>query len=164
MTASARERINVMNYLLAHGEVLDTPDGNGDTALFYASATSKTESIAWLLAHGASTKSFRKDGITPFMITLQNGNERAFDLFLTNENQVRELNIANEDGWTPIFFAVRKQDPVLLQKLLNLGANPQVLSNDLESPLTLADEQQWKEGIALLKKKKLPKKKSKSRP
>jgi ankyrin repeat protein len=154
MSASSRGRIEIMNELVSQqwNEGLDAVDSHGDTALFYASSASQTEAIAWLLAQGASPKSFRKDGITPFMLTLQNENRKAYNLFLSNTTQIQEINAATEDGWTALFFAVRKEDAVLLKKLLELGANPQILSNALETPLTLADEQQWKEGIALLTK------------
>ena len=152
MFAASREQIPAMELLLQDGADLDEYDFNGDTALFYAASTRKNKAIEWLLQKGASPKSFRKDGISPLMISINNGNEESWNLFLSAQGQIDDLNTANEDGWTPLFFAVRKENLKLVEKLLSLGAETQILSKENDTPLTLADEQQWKDGIKLIKK------------
>lgn len=156
MFAASRDRVEVLNYLFEQEgrniESLNEYDLSGSSPLFYAAATSKNKAIQWLLENGAATKSFRADKISPFMIAIQFGNQQSFEYFLKSKSQIEELNIANEDGWTPLFFAVRQENIELVQKLLELGAETQILSKENDTPLTLADEQQWKAGITLIKK------------
>lgn len=163
MLAASRDQVAVLEFLFnaenKNVESLNEYDLSGDTPLFYAAATSKTKALNWLLENGAATKSFRADGISAFMIAIQSGNKASFEAFLKSKSQIEELNTPNEDGWTPLFYAVRQENLGLVKSLLELGATPMILSKENDTPLTLADEQQWKEGVQLIKKYSQKKKK-----
>lgn len=49
-----------------------------------------------------------------------------------------ELNARDEEGDTPLHWAVQKDQPGICSVLLSLGADPNILNNSQQSPLHTA--------------------------
>ena len=70
MTASRSGQVDKINVLINHGANLHLQDDNGDTAMHYAvcSGSSGSNSLATLIAAGASQLMCNKQGLTPLLL------------------------------------------------------------------------------------------------
>ena len=70
MTASRSGHVDKINVLINHGANLHLQDDNGDTAMHYAvcSGSSGSNSLATLIAAGASQLMCNKQGLTPLLL------------------------------------------------------------------------------------------------
>ena len=61
-----------------------------------------------------------------------------------------EINIANENGWTPIYRSIISNDLEALKELLKLGANPNICNNLGESPIYLCVDMNNMEALIII--------------
>jgi len=79
-------------------------DQNGKTLLHYAAWKGHKEIAELLIANGAEVD-VKVDGWTPLHLAAHWGQKEIAELFLANGS---EVNVKNEDGKTPLDYAVRK--------------------------------------------------------
>jgi ankyrin repeat protein len=151
MLAAANGQIEMMDYLLAQGVDINEKDNQGDTALNYVVSRNQLEAARFLISRGARVVSQRDDGISSLMQALQMGTP---DMALTLMADVEALNQFADDGWTPIYFSIRRQDLGLLTALINRGACVNIFDSYQQTPLDFAREVKWTEGEKIIAKSK----------
>ena len=92
-------RDDMLDYMLSHKTPVDTPDNWGNTPLSYAVVLEDhLSSVKKLIRSGADVNHKNKEGYTPLMIAVLNGNYSAF-MTLLNTKKVN-LKLKNNKGQT----------------------------------------------------------------
>ena len=106
--------------LLNRGASVHTPEGDGTTALHWASYRDAGDSADLLIRAGANVNAANDLGVTSLWLASQNG----------SEGMVRRLlaaganpNMALLSGETPLMVAARSGSPTVVELLINKGAN-----------------------------------------
>ncbi|MFN9069092.1 MAG: ankyrin repeat domain-containing protein, partial [Bdellovibrionales bacterium] len=123
----------------------------GDTALNYVVSRNQLEAAHFLVSRGARVVSQREDGISSLMQALQIGTP---EMALTLMTDTEALNQFAEDGWTPLYFSIRRQDIRLLTALIDRGACVNVFDSYRQTPLDFAREVKWTDGEKIIAKAK----------
>jgi len=147
MVAANHSQLQALDWLLAHGADLNQKTEIGDTALNFAAAANARLALMWLMAHGADPHSKRADGSSALMQVL---NSHFTDTAMALINENFPVNEVNDQGWPPLFFAVRQMDLEVVKALIKHGAKLDFISVNQETAFTLAVEENWKEGSEYL--------------
>lgn len=153
----------VEQYYIKNPSVLYEVDADGDTALNYALHSPDNQVLDFLLEKGIELKSQRPDQISALMQAIGLGKINKAKLILDeveNRNIKSILNMTNEFGWTALFYTVSQQNIELAERLVEMGADPNLKDKDNKTVLDYAGEDLWIDGIIyfthLLKKKNYP--------
>lgn len=149
MLASAKGQKDSINFLIQNGMDIDGVDVAFSSALDYAVVTNRVDSAEFLILSGASLESKKPEGITPLMTAVQIGSPAMIRALTTTRQAV---NAKAQDGWTAIYFSIRRKDPGILSWLLRQGACKNVVDSYKQTPMDFAKEVEWKDGIAILEK------------
>ena len=110
------------NQLLAdHPTLVDSRDGDGDTALVIAISRSDPNWTGFLLKNKADPNLGGKGGDTPLMAAARVGFEDAIHWLL---DLGAKVDGANRMGETPLIVAVQQRQPRIVKILLDHGADP----------------------------------------
>ena len=116
---------------LAKGVDVNSSDENHLTALHYAAMCGRPEMIALLIEHGADPNAYdMKGGFTPLHWIVINSIPGMGDVKRIGEcleALVRggcNINSKDFNQATPLHFAARKDDKMVVDALMRLGANP----------------------------------------
>jgi ankyrin repeat protein len=101
--------------------LVDTRDGDGDTALIIAIKRSDDNWTGFLLNKGADPNLPGKGGDTPLIAAARVGFDEAARWLLSLGAKV---DADNKMGETPLIVAVQQRDAQLVKLLLDHGANP----------------------------------------
>jgi ankyrin repeat protein len=101
--------------------IVDTRDGDGNTALIIAINRSDETWTGYLLNKGADPNLAGKDGDTPLIAAARVGFEQAADWLVRLNARV---DATNRMGETPLIIAVQQRNLPLVRLLLDAGANP----------------------------------------
>ena len=107
--------------LADHPTLVDSRDGDGDTALIIAISRSDPNWTGFLLKNKADTNLGGKGGDTPLMAAARVGFEDAVLWLLDLGARVDE---PNRMGETPLIVAVQQRQPRIVKLLLDHGADP----------------------------------------
>ena len=121
-----------------------------DTAILIAVALNQPETVKYLIRNGAEVN--RGDGpinrIPPLVFAVQRKKEGVVEILLTAKNI--DLNV-RDDNETPIIMLCARQLPECVKKLLEAGADPNVVDKYGRTLLTLfSAATQYTELIELL--------------
>jgi uncharacterized protein len=112
---------DALRAVLKQGANVNAPEGDGTTALHWASYHDDAESTDLLIAAGAKVNAANDLGVTPLWTASQNGSETVVrKLLAAGANP----NLALLAGETPLMVAARSGYPVVVEQLLAKGANP----------------------------------------
>lgn len=116
----------MMGYLLENGLFVDVPDGKGETALFKAAQKGAVGALTFLLGQGADPLLRSREIKTPLHAAAAAGHEDVVDALLAIPGVRYALNDFQTyaEGWTPLMEAVVFNHPGVVEKLLDLGADP----------------------------------------
>ena len=103
------------------GGLIDTKDGDGNTALIIAINRSDDNWTGFLLKQGADPNLPGKGGDTPLIAAARVGFDQAAEWLLAMGAKV---DADNKMGETPLIVAVQHHDMPLVRLLLSRGANP----------------------------------------
>jgi ankyrin repeat protein len=100
---------------------VNTPQGDGSTALHWAAYRDDLEMVKLLLAAGANAKAATREGaITPLLMACQNGNAALIETLLKAGS---DANAVKSNGTTPLMMAAASGHADAVQTLLAHGAN-----------------------------------------
>jgi len=131
---------------------INLKDSDGNTPLLYAlkNPREKQEIIKILAGGKADLEERDKDGYTPLMIACKSGHYPETALTLigagANVNAVYEKKYNDEEGMTPLMFAVSEyaiNDINVVNALISAGANVNAKNADGNTPLIIASRYMW---------------------
>jgi ankyrin repeat protein len=151
MMAASKGYTDIAQYLIDNGANVNSLNSIKQNALHFAVVHQKTEMVKLLVEHDTEIKP-NNFGITSLMMAIQLG---TFEMVEMLDPSFEEVNIAADDGWTAVYFAVRKQDEKILDYLIDKGACINVRDVYKQTPVEFATEVGWKTGQNKLKKGKV---------
>lgn len=136
--AAMRGDRQAVRELLADGSDVNAPQGDGMTALHWASERGDVELARMLLAAGAAVESTtRIGGYAPLHLAARSGSTGVAKLLL--EAAADPLVAAQGTGATPLHLAAASGDPELVALLLERGTDPNARDRDWgQTPLVFA--------------------------
>ncbi len=155
----------IAEILLKHGAKIDTADANGVTALMHAAANGHSDVADLLLSRGASINLADNGGWTALhwnAATSQPGTEMTTLLIRYRANvHARGSAPATSDDadqsrkskpkdWTPLHLAASTGQEKIVLELLQAGADPNALTGDHRTPLSVASHPEGLESVLLL--------------
>ena len=149
MMAVAKENNDMAETLMDAGAEINIADNGGNSALIYAANKNNARLVQLLRRHGARIEII-KNNLTGLMMAVRNS---SLNLIKVMNPSPKELNLKAEDGWSAIYFAVRRSDPEILNYLLDQGACTQSKDSYDQRPIDFAKELDWAEGVKILKRK-----------
>ena len=117
-----RDGDKAIGILAAHPHgIVDTRDGEGNTALIIAISRGDETWTGYLLNKGADPNLPGKDGDTPLIAAARVGFEQAADWLVRLGAKV---DSTNRMGETPLIIAVQQREVPMVRLFLDAGANP----------------------------------------
>jgi ankyrin repeat protein len=168
MATGGRNRIAPLKALLDRGADVEVKDQGGDTALIRACALGSFEMVSALVQKGANVNVAGQGGDTPLMKAAASGNAETVNLLLRKGSNVEVRNqhgvtalmlargkeavlalVANgagvnsvdEDGETPLMYAVRPHAADKVQILLGHGADIRARNKKGQTALDIANKE-----------------------
>jgi ankyrin repeat protein len=132
-----------MEAMLRGGANANYADTNGNTALIVASSYGDLPAMQKLTAYKASVNMANKYGMTPLLYTIKGGFDEATRNLLSR-NDV-DINKANNNDQTPLFYAAYMGNTGIAQDLLELGADYKKADKKGITPLEIAQKRGHKE-------------------
>ena len=100
----------------------DDSNPDGWTPLLWASSKGNLETVVELVNLGANPYKTKKDGLTALHIAASNNDIHLLDFLIDRDFKI-DLDVKNEDGWTPSHLAGFLNNFDALNLLLEKGAN-----------------------------------------
>ncbi len=150
MMAISKDNNDIAEFLLEQNVDVNETEQGGLTALTFAANKNNARIVQLLRRHGARIEIIG-DNLSPFMMAVRNSSANLIQLMNPSST---EINLKAEDGWTALYFAIRRADEDILLFLLDHGACVNTVDSYKQSPLDFAKEIKWKKGIQLLRRKK----------
>ena len=129
-------KVDAVKHLVSLGADVSLKDNSDRTALDYATALGLTQLLGDLSGEGA--QSADAYGNTPLHQSCYNGQSEVVKTILSAGNA--DINATNDEGMTPLYFAVMQNNLLIAELLLEAGADVNVRDNDGDAPLHLAAE------------------------
>ncbi len=120
MSAAGRGDLVAVNTLIAHGADVNAKDGNGQTALYWATTGGHTDVMQTLLAHGADVNAKNISGQTALEVAAQLGHN---DVVKTLLARGADVNAQDEFGYTALEVAAQFGHNDVVKTLLAHGAD-----------------------------------------
>lgn len=162
----------IIRYLLEAGANIESPSPLGCPALGLASIYSWTDVMKTLLDLGAnidaesqpesdlvwrlsapSQASIRTHGLTPVMIAVGEGQEKAVELLI---ERGCDLEHRDSSGSTALHIAASpwwNENPRIIELLLSAGMDPTAVNRDNETPLDLAHRREYHRTASLISRR-----------
>lgn len=150
----------IVRYLVEYGALVNVSNRAGQTPLFIAVLRGEPETVEFLLSEKADPNIATLEGLVPLS---QAAKSSRYDIARSLLEQSRvpiDVNRADLQNQTPLHFAVPSGHRKLVELLLTHGADPTLVNDDGDSPLTLAKSLQPRKRYAavieLLEKQSVP--------
>eukprot|EP01105_Mastigella_eilhardi_P028254 TRINITY_DN9191_c0_g1_i1.p1 TRINITY_DN9191_c0_g1~~TRINITY_DN9191_c0_g1_i1.p1 ORF type:complete len:490 (+),score=134.15 TRINITY_DN9191_c0_g1_i1:981-2450(+) len=143
--AAFSNNVDLVAYLIGKGAAVDLEDSDGWTPLMSALNEGNTKTAQVLLSHGASAAVANRRGQTPLhlLTKCRHLDDASFDILTTLlRTQGLDVNLRSSDGKTALFMgctaALNAQRIALLERLLQAGADPNIVDKEEKTPLARA--------------------------
>ena len=103
--AATEGHVNVMEYLVENGAVVNTKAEDGSTPLLQAARNKHDDVVSFLIEKKADVNVKDEDNMTPLHFAAKRGNYKAVDLLVRAGAKV---NVVTKKGWTPLLFTIDK--------------------------------------------------------
>lgn len=140
MMAVAKGNAEITQWLLETGANVNSVNYLRQNALHYAVIHNQPKMIDLLRQNGGEIKA-NAHGVTPLMMAIQLGNFQMVELM---NPKFEDVNVAADDGWTAIYFAIRKEDKKILDYLIAKGSCVNFTDTYVQTPMDFAKEVGWK--------------------
>lgn len=155
LTVAARNgHVEVVNLLLAAGVDKESRDDRNRTALYAAAANNKPKVVQCLCEDKANVNVYGLNKWTPLTCAVNDGYVEVIKVLLKNGNGV---DLEMRDGiravgynLTPLFHAVKNNQPEIVELLCKAGAKVNVYNNEGDTPLTKAAYEGYTEVVKAL--------------
>ena len=140
----------VMNLLYRHGAVVDVRGIYNRTLLYATSFFRQADIMRWLLDHGADVNARTFSGYTPLSAAAQTNDIEAVQVLLEH---YADVNSQSGSGETPLYGALTGDESkavLVIQRLLEHGADPNICKHNLSTPLHEVSSRGWLEAARLL--------------
>jgi len=147
---------DIARYLIEKGADISIKNNTGHTALM-ASAGSSEEVFDLLVANGADMSVKLEDGMSAFTLSISGvmsdfvGLGNAKKLLENGADVDESFTSGPAEGYTCLMMAARNQRPDIVKFLAENGADVNVKAANGNTPLSLAQEEEDQEMVALLK-------------
>lgn len=131
--ACKTHKIDIIELLLAHGANINAQDSVLYTPLHYAVENDDSDIVHTLLHNGADPTIAEQMGWDALVLALHE-HGRCAELILP---YIKDINATSINGWTPLMYAVRGASKDIVIKLIEIGANVNVIVDGL-MPVTLS--------------------------
>ncbi|WP_425377967.1 ankyrin repeat domain-containing protein [Spiroplasma endosymbiont of Polydrusus pterygomalis] len=154
-TATFYGDIDIVKLLLSHGADVNARNNNGLTLLHVAIDREYLIIVKLSLDNGAdvNAKNYNFD-LTPLISALSSNNVDIFNELVTNQNSKDKININESNkkmsNFTPLHFAVQKNQINFIKLLLSYGANVKATDKDGNIPLHIAAQNGNLDAVKLL--------------
>ncbi len=137
-----KRHFRVTNLLHKHGAVVDVRGECGRTPLHTASGYGYVDIMRWLLNHGADPNARQVGRWTPLHLATHNTQLEAVQVLLEHNADINSQNV----GETPLYAAITQfylEEAIVdvVQRLLELGADPNACDHDHSTPLHQASSE-----------------------
>ena len=149
MMAVLKDNNDIAEYLIGEKVDVNETEKSGYTALNFAAIRNNARLVQVLRRNGARIEIIG-DNLSPLMLAVRNASPQLVQVMQPNPT---EVNLRAEDGWTAIYFAIRREDSEILKFLLDQGACVNTVDSYKQTPLDFAKEVKWKVGQKLLRRK-----------
>lgn len=152
------ENSDIVSLLLQHGVQTDVGISSTGVSPLSLAALHRNHSIMKLLLNGGACMAIpNKAGITPLHFAVKYRDHDMVKLLLehafkTNDGQHGKeiLNLCDNDGSTPLLYAVASNNEAIAKTLIDAGADVTIASKSGASPLYLAAYHGYSEAVKLL--------------
>jgi len=153
MQASAAYKPDIAKLLVEMGAAVNARDDEGRTPLMWMVSTTMDNNTKMLilLDAGADINVRDNQGGTPLMLAAQHGGGRRLKMNLLLDRGAA-INVQDKYGKTPLMYAAWGGPPEIILRMLEMGANPNVLDKGRRSALDYALECDKKYNIPEFKK------------
>ena len=144
--------LHVANLLCRHGAVVDVRGSMQCTPLYAASFHGQVDLIRWLLNHGAAVDACDSQGFTPLSGAADKMHIEAVQVLYEHNADINSQDI---DGRTSLYWVLSYCSSAekfvdMVRLLLELGADPNIRTNDHTTPLHKASSRGLLEAARLL--------------
>ncbi|HEY5800188.1 MAG TPA: ankyrin repeat domain-containing protein [Burkholderiaceae bacterium] len=149
--AARLDRRHAASALLKAGAPVDAPDLIGFSPLMEAARDGHQDMADLLLRHGAKVdQPANANGLALYALHLAAAGGK-LDLIRKLVASGARLDVVDNENATPLLWAINQQPPAA-KLLLELGANPDIVSKDGDSPRKIAEKRDMKEILSVLPK------------
>ncbi|CAF0828748.1 unnamed protein product [Rotaria sp. Silwood1] len=122
---------DVVQLLINSQANINAKMNDGTTAIMLACQNGHLSLVQMLISTGKCNVSIQRlDGVTPLFLIVQYGQEKIFDYFIDNIDNIEDfIDLAREDGATPLFKACQKDYDSLVNKIIKFKPNIGLLKN-----------------------------------
>ncbi len=138
--------------LIQGGADCNATDIEGWTPLLLAVQVGANEVVPVLLAHGADANRVSNDGVSPLMVASEGRNTNTVRMLLRHGANVNAVSAVKD---TPLIYAVTAGDEKVAKLLCDAGADVSVRDDDGETALTIANDREYRHGVALVIRRKI---------
>ena len=145
-----KRHFQVMDLLYQHGAVVDVQGIFNRTPLHAASYSQQVDIMRWLLDHGADANARTDARYTPLFVAVMTNNLEAVQVLLEHN---ADVNSQDTDGETPMYRAligVESKAVLVIRRLLEHGADPNICTRKLSTPLHIVSSRGWLDTARLL--------------
>ena len=153
MLAAQKGHLHCCEILLEHGCKINQTNRQGHSALMVATAKDKVDVVRFLLTKRASRKLQSEGGRTVLMIAAERNSLDTLLVLLegqpsdasTGKEYIsrmvkRDVDLQDKNGRTALHYTCQKDMPEATRRLMEAGANVQILDHLQESPVKVAQK------------------------
>ena len=145
-----KKHFDVANLLYKHGSVVDVQGSYKYTPLHIASLQDKLDIMRWLLNHGADANSRSQSHYTPLSEAAGAHHLEAVQVLLEHNADINWQSISGETPLCGAFEGDGSNAVLVIRRLLEHGADPNICKHDHSTPLHKASSRGWLEAARLL--------------
>ena len=127
---------------------VDSLDGFGRSALFYAAVNGNSNLVGHLIDAGAKANFSSSLSKTPLMAAVHNNHYDSAQLLLATQNA--GINVTDHSGWSALFYAVWNKNIEMVQLLLENRASQSLVDDNGMTIKQVAETIGFAEAQALL--------------